>query len=343
MTPPPELLEAYPGLTVEPAPYGTGLINLTLRGQMDGRAVIVQRVHPAFAASVHEDIEAVTGHLEKKGLVTPRLVRTRAGALSVLDVEGRPWRVLSFVEGRSSDRVADPRHAERAGAVVGRFHAALADLEHSYVHVRQGVHDLPFRMRALGRALDANGGHRLHTEVARLAEAVLGSEADLVDLGCSAHRHAHGDLKISNLLFDASGEGVALVDLDTLTRMPWPFEIGDALRSWCNQQGEDVEEPAVDEAIFEAALHGWARGAAGGLALDRTERDLVPAGVFTIAAELAMRFLTDALEESYFGWDPRRFPSRGEHNLARARGPWALARSVRAARGRLEAAARRAL
>lgn len=343
MTLPPEVIEAYPGITVEPPPWGIGLINLTLRGQLDGKTVIVQRVHPAFAASVHEDIEAVTAHLAGKGLVTPRLVRTRSDALSVSDVEGRPWRVLTFVAGKSTDRVSDPSHAERAGAVVGRFHAALADLEHVYVHVRQGVHDLPFRMRALGRALDANGGHRLHTEVARLAEAVLGAESELVGLGCSAHRHAHGDLKISNLLFDESGEGVTLVDLDTLARMPWPFELGDALRSWCNPHGEDVEAPAVDEAIFEAALRGWARGAAGGLALDQTERALVPAGVFTIAAELAMRFLTDALEESYFGWDPRRFPSRGEHNLARARGQWALARSVRAARSRLEAAARRAL
>jgi hypothetical protein len=43
-----------------------------------------------------------------------------------------------------------------------------------------------------------------------------------------------------------------------------------------------------------------------------------------VALELCARFSADALRESYFGWDPTRYASRGEHNLARARGQWAL-------------------
>lgn len=340
---PPEVALAYPGIEVDPAPYGTGLINLTMRGRIGDVEVVVQRVHPAFAASVHEDIEAVTAHVERRGLRTPRLVRTKAGELSALDQEGRPWRALSFVPGRSLDRIRAPGHAEEAGALVGRFHAALADLEHDYVHLRKGVHDVPFRRCALETAIESSRSHRLHAEVARVAENVLASDADMLPLDVTSHRHAHGDLKISNLLFDESGAGVALVDLDTLAKMPWPFELGDALRSWCNPSGEDVEAPRVDEAIFEAALRGWARGAGGGVRLDPLEAELVARGVFTIASELAMRFLTDALEESYFGWDPLRFPARGEHNLARARGQWSLARSILDAMSRLEATARRTL
>lgn len=343
MTLPAEVALAYPGLEVDPAPYGTGLINLTMRGRMGDLEVVVQRVHPAFAASVHEDIEAVTAHLAAKGYRTPRLIRTREGALSVSDTEGRPWRALSFVAGRSLDRIQSPSHAEQAGALVGGFHAALADLEHAYVHVREGVHDLPFRRLALEAAIVASPAHRLVGAVASLAQEIFEAESDLLPLDVTPHRHAHGDLKISNLLFDDAGLGIAIVDLDTLAKMPWPFELGDALRSWCNPKGEDVEAPRVDEEIFEAALTGWARGAGGGVHLDPLERELVARGVFTIASELAMRFLTDALEETYFGWDPRRFPARGEHNLARARGQWSLAESVRSAMGRLEAVARRRL
>ncbi|MEN9245900.1 MAG: hypothetical protein Q6J78_04245, partial [Thermostichales cyanobacterium SRBZ-1_bins_19] len=33
--------------------------------------------------------------------------------------------------------------------------------------------------------------------------------------------------------------------------------------------------------------------------------------------ELAMRFLIDIVEDSYFAWDPQRYPSRVAHNRAR--------------------------
>ncbi len=192
-------------------------------------------------------------------------------------------------------------------------------------------------------ALEAHRRHRLYDAVAPIAESVLRVRSDLLDLDVAPHRHAHGDLKISNLLFDDAGVGVTLVDLDTLARMPWLFEMGDALRSWCNPHGEDIESPAVDEVVFEAALTGWARGAAGRVALDRVDSERVGDGLRTIAVELAVRFLTDALEETYFGWNERRFATRGDHNLARALGQWRLAESARASASALAAVARRAL
>jgi Ser/Thr protein kinase RdoA (MazF antagonist) len=336
-------LDAYPGLSVEPTPYGIGLINVTRKGRLGGADVIVQRVHPAFAGTVHEDIEAVTAHVAAKGLATPRLVRAKDGALFAADTEGRPWRVLTFVAGSSTDRVSGPDHATRAGELLGRFHAAVDDLQHEYVHVRPGVHELGYRFEGLTRALSENASHRLYDEASRLAATILAVQGEVAPLDVSRHRHAHGDLKVSNLLFDRDGRGVALVDLDTLARMPWPFEIGDALRSWCNPHGEDRESPELDEGIFEAALRGFARGSAGRFPLDPIEIELVPRGVFTIATELSIRFLTDALEEKYFGWDEGKYASRGDHNLARAKGQWSLAKSVRGAMRRLEVTAKVAL
>ncbi len=338
----PEVWAAWPGLTVDPAPYGTGLINETHLGRLAGAKVVVQRLHPAFAGTVHDDIEAVTSHLARKGLVTPRIVRTADGSLFAPDREGRPWRVLTHVEGQASDVARDTAHIGSAGALVGRFHAALRDLEHTYVHVRRGVHDLPLRFRGLERAIAASPSHRLHDAVASLAEDLFALEGAVLGLDTSPPRHAHGDLKLSNLLFDASGAGVCLVDLDTLASMPWPFEMGDALRSWCNPAGEDDPRPRVDEARFEAAVRGWAEGAAGH-DLTREEVELLPAGLVTIATELSVRFATDALEERYFGWSPGRFAGRGEHNLARARGQLLLAKSARDATPRLARIAAAAL
>ena len=47
-----------------------------------------------------------------------------------------------------------------------------------------------------------------------------------------------------------------------------------------------------------------------------------------ICLELAARFLADALNESYFAWDPERFSSAADHQLARASNQLDLAGAV---------------
>jgi Ser/Thr protein kinase RdoA (MazF antagonist) len=332
----------WPGLSVDRAAYGTGLINDTRRGVLAGEPVIVQRVHPAFAPSVHVDIEAVTEHLHRKRVVTTRLVRSSAGELSAIARDGRAVRVLTFVAGTSRDKLPDARATHAAGALVASFHAALLDLDHTYVHTRPGIHDLAYRLAALDHALDAGRGHPHYDAVAAAADEIRARAPGLLGASPTRLRHAHGDLKASNLLFDDAGRGLAIVDLDTIAAMSWPFEMGDALRSWCNPHGEDVESPAIDVPLFEGALEGYATGA-GALELGADEVEALVTGIETIATELAIRFLTDTLEERYFGWDASRYATRGAHNLVRARGQWALAVSVLAARRDLEAIVTRTL
>ena len=48
----------------------------------------------------------------------------------------------------------------------------------------------------------------------------------------------------------------------------------------------------------------------------------------SIALELAARFCTDSLRESYFGWDRTRFASASAHNQARTRGQLQVAEGV---------------
>ena len=45
-------------------------------------------------------------------------------------------------------------------------------------------------------------------------------------------------------------------------------------------------------------------------------------------AELAARFATDALNESYFGWNRDAFPDRSTHNQVRAAGQLELHASL---------------
>jgi hypothetical protein len=74
-------------------------------------------------------------------------------------------------------------------------------------------------------------------------------------------------------------------------------------------------------------MTAW-RDVAGGL-VGRDELASVVVGLETVCVELAARFCVDVFEDRYFGWDPARFTSRRAHNLVRAHGQLALARSVR--------------
>jgi Ser/Thr protein kinase RdoA (MazF antagonist) len=326
----------------EPSAMAGGLINrsFAVRGPNDARYVL-QRVSPIFDPSIHDNVLAVTEHIASRGLTTPLLVATTGGSPWASTADGGVWRLLTRVPGVSFHEVQGPAQARAAGALVARFHSALEDLDHEFVARRLGVHDTPAHLATLATAVDAGRSHRLHDAVAPLAEAILPGAEALAPLGEVPERAAHGDLKISNVLFagpepPGSEEPVCLVDLDTLGPMPLCWELGDAWRSWCNPLGEDVEETRFDLPIYEAAVAGYAAGCT--LELLPEERASLIHGLEWVTLELAARFAADALRETYFGWDEARFSGLGEHNLVRARGQWCLHQAVMACRSQRAAA-----
>ena len=315
-----------------------GLINHTFRvtlGDDAAPVAVLQRLHLVFGRAVNLDLDAVTAHLAGHGLVTPRLVRTRDGAVDVLADDG-VWRALNWVDGTVVHAVPDATWAEAAGALVGRAHLALADFDYAYQHVRTGVHDTAAHLARLEQALARPAGEDEPADLddaRRLAHELLRAAATRPALGALPRRHCHGDLKISNLMFTVDGgvpTGRCLLDLDTFAHGTLAFELGDALRSWCNPRGEDLAGPRFELPLFIAAMRGYL-GVAGA-ATTPAEREAVVTGLETVCLELAARFCVDVFDDRYFGWDPARFPSRRAHNLVRARGQLALATSVRAQR-----------
>ncbi|MFN0252074.1 MAG: phosphotransferase enzyme family protein [Kofleriaceae bacterium] len=319
---------AYGWSTAEIEPLAGGLINATFRVSLGGEPhAVVQRLHPIFGARVNEDLDAVTAHVAAKGLPTPRLVRTLDGARWV-DADGPSvWRALTWVEGTTIHRVPGPAWAEAGGELVGRFHRAVADLSYDYAFARAGVHDTAAHLARLHERATGQG----EPAWIDLANEILDGARALPALPDTRRRHCHGDLKISNLLFrDPPPTGYCLIDLDTLGQGTMAFELGDAMRSWCNPRGEDAGSVTFDLAIFSGAMRGF-RGVAGELLSD-DERRAIVIGLETVCFELAARFCVDVFADSYFGWDPARFASRREHNLVRARGQLALGTAVRASR-----------
>lgn len=327
----------WPHLAGEPLePLTGGLINTTFTVGRPPVAVL-QQVNPLFGPEVNDDIHAVTQHLRRQGMATPSLIPTADGALCVPGPEGA-WRVLTWVPGQTWHKLSSPRQAASAGRLVARWHRATLDLQHDFRFRRPLAHHTPHHMQVLRDALAAHPNHRLRDEVAPLADTLLQAWSGWDGILDQPTRISHGDLKISNLRFDADGDGICLLDLDTMGHLPLSVELGDAWRSWCNPAAEDAAETVFSLDLFrasaEAYLQAWP--------IDAQQREHLVPGVVRICLELAARFAADALNERYFGWSDEVAPTRGEHNLLRARGQLALGLSARSQQAALEKVIREA-
>jgi Ser/Thr protein kinase RdoA (MazF antagonist) len=334
MSIPASVLDAYGFAGHRVETVSGGLINATysVSGGDGVPVAAVQRLHPVFSAEVNLDIETITDYLAAQGFPTPRLLRTNKGQV-YWEEDGHVWRALSWVQGQCFARVPDPSVAEQGGDLVGRFHRALQGLDYDFKFVRAGVHDTEEHLRKLRDASSA-AEDPLLADADELRESIFARVADLPAMPQLPMRICHGDLKISNLLFNHDGAGLCLLDLDTMSKQTIAYELGDALRSWGNPSGEDTSSPVIDTAIVAAAARGYARGSAGLLAREEIESVIV--GLETICLELAARFCLDAFEDYYFGWDSQRHTSRRAHNIERACGQLALGRSVAQKRDELQ-------
>lgn len=304
-----------------------GLINETWGVAIDDEPVaVLQKLNTGiFEPEVHFDIEAITQRLATRGRTTPRLLRTTDGGLWHTDEDGGVWRCLTWVGERTLPQLVAPEHAESAGHLLGRFHAAVFDLEHQFHFEREGIHDTVAHMSRLQAVLVSHRNHRLRRQVGKLADWVWDQWQLWEGPANLPQRIIHGDPKIANVRF-VGDEAVALIDLDTLQWGTLDAELGDALRSWCNPTTEDDPEPSFNLDLFEASMRGYVR-ATRNLPLTRAEwRSIVP-GIERITLELASRFLRDALEEQYFGWDTS-YGTPGDHNLARGQAMVDLALAV---------------
>ncbi|MEI6789905.1 MAG: phosphotransferase [Myxococcaceae bacterium] len=316
------ILKAWARLNYESIePILTGLINQTYLVKTQTGSYILQKLHSVFAPEVNKNILAVTDYLASQNFLTPRLIKTDSGELWVLEEDNSCWRLLSFIEGQSFDQLTSSEAAYSAGQLVGQFHKTLFDFKYDYAAVRKNVHDTPGYLKRLAENLKQHTKHAFFKRVEPIATQLIQQASQIPNLWNLPNRHSHGDLKISNLLFEGE-KAICLIDLDTLGKMPWPIEMGDAFRSWCNLKGENQSQSNFDLNIYHAALQGYQEQVWD--CWSEPEREALLDGIRLIPLELCARFLNDIFDDSYFSWDIKRFKSRAEHNWVRAMGQWSL-------------------
>lgn len=318
-------------------PYGSGHINDTYAVfvNQSGTKVryIFQRInHRIFQQpdKLMDNIMRVTEHVRSKmGAIPDGSRRTLTvipaidGRPFVIDGEGSYWRAYLFIEDAlSHDAVESSKQTFQAARAFGRFQKDVADLSGPRLHeVIPDFHHTPRRYETLEKAIQADVRGRVSScqpdiEFAMKRKADARLLVDLLRDGSLPERITHNDTKINNVLIDnVTGEGVCVIDLDTVMPGLVHYDFGDMVRTATSTAAEDetdLSKVHVRFDLFEALLRGYLDAAND--FLTPLEKELLPFSGKLITLEIGVRFLTDYLQgDVYFK------TKRTEHNLDRCR------------------------
>lgn len=330
-------------------PYGSGHIHDTYCVTLDDgdreERIILQRINTVIFANpiaVMENIGRVTAHLRSQfaGRADAdrrvlRLVPARSGAAWHVDAAGGYWRAYSFIEcANSFDAVGSSRQAFEAACAFGEFQRRLADLPGPRLHESiAGFHDTAQRFAAFEHAVGADAAGRRATarEEIRFAMERKALATVLLDAGLP-ERVTHNDTKLNNVLLDQeTGEGICVIDLDTVMPGLAAYDFGDMVRTMTCPAAEDerdLSRVAVDFELFDAVLRGYLDGA--GSFLTAAERTSLIAGAKVIVFEQGIRFLADHLAgDTYYK------VNRPQQNLDRCRTQFKLLNSINQQEGEI--------
>ncbi|MDY4975636.1 MAG: phosphotransferase, partial [Clostridia bacterium] len=126
----------------------------------------------------------------------------------------------------------------------------------------------------------------------------------------------HNDTKLNNIMLDdETGEGICVIDLDTVMPGSLLYDYGDALRFGASSGEEDERDLSKIHfvmSVYEAFTRGFLEEA--GEAMTEKERELLPWSIVLMTYECGIRFLADHLNgDVYFKIH------RPNQNLDRAR------------------------
>ena len=305
--------------------YGSGHINDTYCIWVDqaGQRIryILQRVnHNVFKQPIPlmENVKRVTDHALKRLKEeqcpeayrrTLTLVPSVDGKPYALDSDGNCWRVYPFIErARTYDQIETTKQCQEAARAFGEFQKLTADLPgEPLFETIPNFHNTTSRLAALKEAIQSDPLGRVK-EVQKEIDWYLSREADchmVVDYLKSGElplRCTHNDTKLNNILFDkTTGEGLCVIDLDTVMPGLAANDFGDSIRfgaNHCAEDEADLSKVNFSMELFEIYTKGFLQAA--GEAFTPLEKQTLPWGAKLMTMECGMRFLSDYLEGDHY-------------------------------------------
>lgn len=318
--------------------YGQGHINDTFAANFkmsDGtsRRYIFQRVnHTIFKEPIKlmENIVGVTNFLRNKIIEnggdpdreTLNLIPAVHGNYFV-DSENDVWRGYVFIENATSIQIpGNSGQLYSAGKAFGKFQRMLSEYPAETLHETiKDFHNTPKRFEHFIEVLEKDSFNRAKDVKAEI-DFILKRAGDapiLVDLlesGKIPLRVTHNDTKLNNVMIDNdTGEGICVIDLDTVLPGASIYDFGDGIRYGSNPGAEDEQDLSkvwMDLDYFKQYTKGFLEESAS--TMNSTEIEFMPAAAKIMTYECGMRFLTDFLEGDVYFKTHRDF-----HNIHRAR------------------------
>ncbi|MFV1858222.1 MAG: phosphotransferase enzyme family protein [Anaerolineales bacterium] len=337
----------FEGEFISASPYGHGHINDTYAAEFNGdgaiRRYILQRInHHVFKkpSGLMDNIETVTTHLRQKITAdggdpereTLTLIPTVGGKCFLRTETGDYWRAYIFIENaKTYERIESLDHVYSAAWAFGNFQNMLSDLPANLLtETIPGFHNTKKRFETFLQVVDADDNNLAQTAKEEI-EFVLGKGdqtsilVDLIEQGEIPERITHNDTKLNNVMIDdETGEGVCVIDLDTVMPGLSLYDFGDSIRSFANPAPEDERDLSnvqFDLEVFDRYTQGYMEAVRE--TLTPSEVEFLPLSAMLMTLECGIRFLADHLQgDTYFK------TQRENHNLDRCRTQFKLAQSM---------------
>lgn len=235
-------------------------------------------------------------------------VPSKQGLFYFQDNLGQFWNLMRYIDGSVTyETVPNEDIAYEAGKSVGKFLRLTEDFDaQQLVAVLPRFHDMAYRFSQFEAALERAAQERLIAsrecvEKVSTLKAEMHQLQTLKDNGELKIRVTHNDTKISNVLFNQNGEGLCVIDTDTVMPGLVHYDFGDAIRTICNTAKEDetdLNKVTFNLKYYKAYKKGFLEQMA--TSLSPTELQCLPLGAKTMVFIMALRFLTDYLNEDVY-------------------------------------------
>ena len=278
---------------------------------------------------VMSNIMLVTEHIQNKVKTMDEaesrclsVVLSRDGKPYYVDSDGEYWRTYHFIDDVDTfDKMDSDKIAYELGRAIGNFQAQLSDFDSSKLYTTiKDFHNMNWRYEQLDEAVRNNKAGRLSLVSAELEFLYANKERGcriwngFAD-GSIPSRVTHNDTKLNNVLFSKkTGEGICVIDLDTIMPGTILFDTGDMIRVSCSTVTEDEKDLSkIDFSVsfYKSIFKGYLEKADY---LEDIEKSLIKESGRTITQIMAVRFLTD-----YLNGDVYYHIAYPEHNIVRAR------------------------